>query len=236
MRQSDKIKSLVFELLLAAPHPLSFLSNARLQLYQTYDEIYLTHSVNDMLSLLLIAKFFIIARSMLNITNYSSPRSSRLCYQNGFENSHLYSIKCILNEMPIRIIAMNFGLFLLIGGYCLKLSEGVLFIYNAGYTTGFEGYTNCFWCIFITMATVGYGELFPKTIPGRFIIIFIAIFGVLLSSLLIVSLNFYLEMSASETKSHVIITRLEEHELLVQEATAAMAHTIKVNTLMNESK
>lgn len=99
--------------------------------------------------------------------------------------------------MPIRIIAMNFGLFIIIGGYCLKLSEGVLFLYNAGYTTGFEGYANCFWCIFITMATVGYGDFFPRTLPGRIIMIFIAIFGVLLNSLLIVSLNMYLDMSPS---------------------------------------
>jgi hypothetical protein len=47
------------------------------------------------------------------------------------------------------------------------------------------------------MATVGYGDAFPKTMPGRIIIVAIAIFGVLLSSLLIVSLNLYLNMSAS---------------------------------------
>jgi len=47
------------------------------------------------------------------------------------------------------------------------------------------------------MATVGYGDYYPKTMPGRMIIIFIAIFGVLLSSLLIVSLTYYLEMITS---------------------------------------
>ena len=111
--------------------------------------------------------------------------------------------------MPIRIIALNFGMFLIIGGYGLKLSEGVLSLYNAEYTTGFESYTNCFWCIFITMATVGYGDLLPKTMPGRIIIIFIAISGVLLSTLLIVSLNLYLNMSPPETKSHLIVSRLQ---------------------------
>jgi hypothetical protein len=44
------------------------------------------------------------------------------------------------------------------------------------------------------MATVGYGDLYPKTLPGRFIIIFTAILGVVLSSLLIVSLTYYLDM------------------------------------------
>lgn len=60
------------------------------------------------------------------------------------------------------------------------------------------------------MATVGYGDLFPKTLPGRCIIIFTAILGVLLSSLLIVSLTYYLDMEPSETKSFVILNRLVE--------------------------
>lgn len=81
---------------------------------------------------------------------------------------------------------------MMIFGYGLKLSEGVLFLYNPGLETGFEDYENCFWCIFITMATVGYGDYFPKTMPGKVIILMTAICGVLLSSLLIVSLSLYL--------------------------------------------
>ncbi len=47
------------------------------------------------------------------------------------------------------------------------------------------------------MTTVGYGDYFPKTIPGRFIIFMTAIAGVLLSSLLIVSLSSHLTMQPS---------------------------------------
>jgi len=47
------------------------------------------------------------------------------------------------------------------------------------------------------MSTVGYGDYFPKTLVGRSLIIVTAITGVLLSSLLIVSLSIYLDMSIS---------------------------------------
>lgn len=58
------------------------------------------------------------------------------------------------------------------------------------------------------MATVGYGDYFPKTLPGRLIILVTAISGVLLNSLLIVSLSLYLDMIPSESKSHITLLRL----------------------------
>ena len=185
------------EVLLIIPHPILPLHGMTFELLQTYDEVYLNHSYNDLLALLLIAKIYIVVRALIGLSIYSSPRAARICNQNGFEQNLLYVVKCILYEQPLTAIAVNFFGLMMIFGYALKLSEGVLSIYNPGLVTGFETYSNCFWCIFITMATVGYGDYFPKTLPGRFIIFITAICGVLLSSLLIVSLSLYLDMTPS---------------------------------------
>lgn len=128
---------------------------------------------------------------------------------------------------------MNFVGLLMVFGYALKLSEGVLFLYNPGLVTGFESYSNCFWCTFITMATVGYGDYYPKTLPGRGIILITAISGVLLSSLLIVSLSLYLDMIPSESKSHITLLRLGEQQDLAEEAAKAMTETVKIQKLVS---
>lgn len=94
-------------------------------------------------------------------------------------------------------IMVTFGYLMLLFSYSLKVSEGVLFLYNSGLSTGFEDYSNCLWCIFMTMSTVGYGDYYPKTLPGRILILITAIIGVFLSSLLIVSVSLYLEMIPS---------------------------------------
>ena len=44
------------------------------------------------------------------------------------------------------------------------------------------------------MATVGYGDYYPKTTPGRIVGLISAVSGIILSSLLIVSLGAYLTM------------------------------------------
>jgi hypothetical protein len=42
------------------------------------------------------------------------------------------------------------------------------------------------------MTTVGYGDYYPVTYPGRIIIFLVAIWGVFLMSLLVVALNNFL--------------------------------------------
>lgn len=145
------------------------------------------------MEIIALLRIYIVLRSLVNVTIYSSPRSSRLCQQNGVDHNLLYSIKCILNEEPLRTIFVVFVITLIFLGAGLKLSEGVLIRNNPFMPpTGFEQYNNCFWCVFITMGTIGYGDYFPKTFLGRVIIFTTALTGIVLSSLLIVSLSAYL--------------------------------------------
>ncbi len=98
----------------------------------------------------------------------------------------------------MRIIALGFAVQLGTLGFGLKLSEGFLIYDNPDLSpTGFENYINCYWCIFITMATVGYGDYYPKTLPGRMIGLIAAASGIILTSLLIVSLSAYLTMQTN---------------------------------------
>lgn len=104
---------------------------------QTYDEIYLRHSYNDLLSLLLGLKVYIIIRALISLTPYASPRASRLCHQNAIEHNLLFVFKGILQEHPLTAIAIAFGILIAVCGYCLKLTEGMVFLYNNELTTGF---------------------------------------------------------------------------------------------------
>lgn len=52
----------------------------------------------------------------------------------------------------------------------------------------------------VTMATVGYGDFAPKTMPGRMMGFFICIFGVVGVSLMVLTLQNLLTLSLRETR------------------------------------
>ena len=64
------------------------------------------------------------------------------------------------------------------------------------------------WCIVITMVTVGYGDYNPVTYPGRVVVFMASISGIIMSSLLILTLGTYLAMNTAENKSHITNQRV----------------------------
>ncbi|KRX08763.1 hypothetical protein PPERSA_08074 [Pseudocohnilembus persalinus] len=93
---------------------------------------------------------------------------------------------------------------------------------------------NCFWCVIITMTTVGYGDYYPKTTPGRCIIFITAITGVLILSMLMLALSKYLEMEDTELKSNNVMERLEKRKQLKEEAKIILGKTAKITKKIKE--
>ena len=62
------------------------------------------------------------------------------------------------------------------------------------------------------MTTVGYGDIFARTIPGRIIIFIVAIWGVFVNSLLTVALTVFVKMEDSEIKVLKIMHKLDERQ------------------------
>ena len=107
-------------------------------------------------------------------------------------------MKCLLQEHPLLSILAVFVTQLMVLGFGMRVAEGNIYRENLNLSlTGFENYANCFWCVFITMATVGYGDYFPVTTAGRCIGVVAAVSGIIVSSLMIVSLTAYLSMQPS---------------------------------------
>ncbi len=61
------------------------------------------------------------------------------------------------------------------------------------------------WLIITTMTTVGFGEGYPSTHLGRFIGVIACIIGMLLVSLMVVSLTLSSEFTPEESKVILII-------------------------------
>ena len=77
----------------------------------------------------------------------------------------------------------------------------------------FDGYINTFWFIIVTMVTVGYGDGYPKTHVGRFIVLWVCVVGTLLVSLMVVALTNSSALSNGEKRvfNKVEITGLKQN-------------------------
>lgn len=140
----------------------------------------------------------------------------------------MFAIKCIMQEVPIKALSFLFLLSVILYGHGLRLSEQntVLEIKSEFDLSNFD---NCLWCIVITMGTIGYGDYYPRTYPGRVITIFAAITGVTISSLLIITLSAYLSMSPYESKAHITLERLKIRRMMEQLARETIKQTAMVS-------
>lgn len=53
------------------------------------------YSLNDLLGILLILKIYIILRSIVALTMFSTPRASRICNYSGINHNFFFIIKCL---------------------------------------------------------------------------------------------------------------------------------------------
>lgn len=64
------------------------------------------------------------------------------------------------------------------------------------------------------MTTIGYGDYIPTTALAQILALTLAILGVVFNSQLVVALSGYLRMKVSEARSHTVLCRLQEQDLL----------------------
>jgi hypothetical protein len=55
------------------------------------------------------------------------------------------------------------------------------------------------------MTTVGFGDIYPKTVPGRFLTMFLAIWGLMILALMVVSLSSFIDPSKRQYKAFFMI-------------------------------
>lgn len=128
----------------------------------------------------------------------------------GCRADYSFSLKCLFRDNPLTLICIFFASSAIIFAYLIYVAERQLGVQNDdGYKKGVcNNFMNSLWLILITVTTVGYGDYFPQTPLGRIIILFVAIWGTFIVSIIVVVVSNTLNMEKSEVRTAKILNKL----------------------------
>jgi potassium intermediate/small conductance calcium-activated channel subfamily N protein 2 len=135
----------------------------------------------------------------------------------GKQSGYIFSFKCLLISKTLQTLIFITILTCLTFAYMLKIIEGPVFLIsntnnknnNKNNDNNYMFYFNCFWNVLVTMTTVGYGDYFPKSILGRFIIFIVTLFGTIIMALNINYFQSIIHLNDNDKHTLNLIQRLE---------------------------
>jgi hypothetical protein len=182
-------------------------------------------------SICLFRIWFIFKLYLVSSESYSQ-RSFRISKINGVHLGLKFPFKANMTDSSLLI---NFTLFFmcwLVCSYDLRIFERYFDEFN---DSNLGNYLNDLWCVFITMTTVGYGDISPKSLFGRIIIIISCMFGVFLVGLMVVSVTSYLNIVGVESNVYRILLKSNKMEYRNDLAFKAIAQYLKsINEVKKE--
>ena len=149
-------------------------------------------TLNEILTVLSLLKLFFFFRAFMYFSRFTNPRSQRICSMNGCKANTFFAIKSLVAEQPYTLMLIMFLISAFSCAYAMQVFERPLSVATG---QNFDSYWNALWLIVVTMTTVGYGDLYPKSNGGRIIGIMICIWGIFITSYLTVTLTQFLSFS-----------------------------------------
>ena len=152
--------------------------------------------------------WFIFKLYLVSSISYSQ-RSFRIAKINNVKLGLKFPFKANMADNSLAINILLFIMCLLVFSYDLRIYERYFDELNE---SNLGNYLNDLWCIFITMTTVGYGDISPKSFFGRLISVVTCLFGVFLVGLVVISVTSYFNLEGIESNVYKILLKSKKME------------------------
>ena len=189
-----------------------------------FPTISVTYSVNAILSVWALLRLYYVLRLLFIHTLYSSSRAQRVCRMNGGSAGQTFILRCLLKKSPYTLVFSFLAFGVLMGAYAIRIFERPMSPHTA---MDFSSYANCIWYCLITMLTIGYGDYYAVTTPGRVVALGVCIWGVVLVSVMVCFVAEVLGFDAGERNALDILERLDFRREIEGKAAAVVVTGLK---------
>lgn len=179
-------------------------------------------------------------------SKWNNIYTEKICEASNVKFDFSFCLKAQFKDRPYLLVSLVLVGSIFIFGYSLRCAE-MFFMNFTGtdsYNMNWKDIWNGFWCVIITMTTVGFGDFYAISILGRIISIIAAFWGTFLISLMVAALSNMLEFNCQEAAAYATInSENNEREyglqavLLLQSVFRYLFHMKKLNAdklLINE--
>ena len=194
---------------------------------QTADNDQVLMPINSLLTVFMLLRVYLIFRLFVYLTKWQEEwgreKERKGEYNERVEDimrkysisPEILELKAFYRKNPFLSLVALMILAAALFGYAIRAFERPLYpdlpqqVSKGDTYQDYYYFWNGIWLVFIAMATVGYGDLYPKTYVGRGLCIGGIIVGITLFSMLTISMISGLSFSESEEVMHSMVTRSE---------------------------
>ncbi len=227
---SNLIWKLLIELIVCIIHVPPYLDHFKVKFYDSISGI-IEIDVDLLLSCFIPLRFYLLIKYYTFYSSWGDDMAIQVCNECNVNGGMTFALKAEFKDKPYTTVGLLMIVSILIFGYILRNVE-VCFMKDIPFDK-FQDWRfiwNGFWCIIVTILTVGYGDYYPRTSLGRVIAVVACLWGTFLVSMMVVSLTLSVEFSSQEEQAYIEIKKELEY---VELKKLAVMMIKKMNKLRN---
>ncbi|CAI2379628.1 unnamed protein product [Moneuplotes crassus] len=219
-----ELRKLVLEILICGIHSPPYFGTEKV--FFEYRQIggRIRYPLDTFIFLCMMARAYLVLRVLREFSLFNYEYTDKFIYSTELESNLSYNIiiKSLFKRRPYLMLTTYFILSSCCLAFAVRMFERPF--YDDPKVSNIESddpsyqdyslFNNAWWLIVVTMTTVGYGDYYPRTHLGRFVVILSCFCGVFMVSMSVVTLTSASEFTRGEKSTYEILHRLKQRKAI----------------------